>query len=130
MDTSVIPFTTDPPFDDAAVLRDREMVSAIKDINMQVSSLARILNSPPTEGFASVVSACKSIPIAIMTREYGDADYIFSVAMRPGATEATFEVADGKMAEVIGENRSIAIKNGKFTDSFSNYGVNLYRITR
>jgi hypothetical protein len=123
-------FTTDPPVDDAAVLRDPEMSSAISEINMQVASLARILNSPSTTGYASVASSDKNIPVAVMTKNDGDADYIFSVAMRPGVTEATFRVADGRRAEVLGENRTIRIRNGKFTDSFSDYGVRLYRITR
>ncbi len=121
-------FTTDPPFDDAAVLRDPEMSAAIREINLQVASLARVLNSPSTEGFASVVSSDKSIPVAVMTKNDGYADYVFSVAMRPGATEATFTVADGRRAEVLGENRTIRIRNGKFTDSFSDYGVRLYKI--
>lgn len=48
--------------------------------------------------------------------------------MRPGDTEATFKVKSGKKVEVLGEKRSIKIKDGKFMDDFSSYGVHLYKI--
>ncbi len=123
-------FTTDPPFDDAAILRDSEMVSAVTGINRQVASLARILNSPTTEGFASVVSTPEDIPIAMMTKNDGDTDYIFSVAMRPGTTEAIFTLSGGKEVSVIGEDRTIPVENGTFRDTFSDYSVHIYKVTR
>ena len=59
-----------------------------------------------------------------------DANYIFAVAMRPGNTTATFAVTEGKKVEVLGENRRIKVKKGKFSDDFSGYAVNLYKITK
>ena len=50
--------------------------------------------------------------------------------MRPGTTTASFSVASGDQVEVIGENRTLTITSGKFTDNFASYGVHLYKITK
>lgn len=118
------------PRDDAALLHDREMMQAIKSINAQVTGLAPILNRPSTKGYATVKPNNPEIPVSIMTKREGKANYIFAVAMRDGSTEATFRVKSGKTVEVIGEGRSIEIKRKKFTDHFSSYGVHLYRIIK
>ena len=117
-----------PEFDAAAPLHDPEMRKGMKEINQQVTALAKVLNSPNTSGFAMVNSSNSSVPIDIMTKNIEDENYIFSVAMRPGQTEAEFQVSEGTEAEVLGENRTIKIKNGKFTDNFSDYDVHLYKI--
>jgi len=118
-----------PTFVEAALLADASMLSAVTAINAQVTALAPVLNSANTTGYASVSSANSSVPIDIMTKNYGGADYIFSVAMRPGTTAATFTVASGVNVEVLGENRTLTVSGGKFTDNFSSYGVHLYKIT-
>ncbi len=49
--------------------------------------------------------------------------------MREQGTKASFTVKSAKgTAEVIGENRTIPLKNGKFEDDFKPYEVHLYRI--
>lgn len=115
---------------DAALLHDSEMIQAVKAINEQVTSLAHVLNSPDSRGYATVKTSNESLPVDIMTKKDGKTNYLFAVAMREGATTATFEVASGKKVQVIGENRTIEIRKGKFTDEFSDYGVHLYKITR
>lgn len=121
-------FTKDPPPDEAAFLHDEEMMSAMKEVNMQVLSLARVLNSPTVTDYATITCSNPDVPIDIMAKNAGKENYIFAVAMRPGSTSATFEVSRGKKAEVLGENRTIKVKNGTFTDEFSNYSVHLYKI--
>ena len=118
-----------PPMDPAALLHDREMIAAVKKINEQVTALAPVLNSENTNGYATVQSGNSAIPVDIMTKKLGKDNYIFAVAMRNGATNATFKVNSGKRVEVLGENRSIKIKNGKFTDDFAGFGVHLYKIS-
>lgn len=115
---------------DAALLHDAEMIQAVKEINEQVTSLARILNTPDSKGYATVKTSNEAIPVDIMTKKDGRTNYLFAVAMRDGKTTATFDVKSGKTVEVIGENRTIPIKKGKFSDEFSDYGVHLYRITK
>ena len=121
-------FTKDPPPDEAAFLHDKEMISAMKEVNMMVTSLASVLNNPTTHGYASASSSNSAVPVDIMTKKQKGANYIFAVAMRPGTTTATFTVKKGKNVEVLGENRSINITEGKFTDEFSDYGVHLYKV--
>lgn len=116
--------------DDAALLHDAEMIQSVKGINEQVTSLAHVLNTHDTRGYAAVRSSNASVPIDFMTKRYDGANYVFAVAMREGSTVATFEVKKGKRVEVIGENRTIRIIKGKFSDEFSRYGVHLYKITK
>ena len=117
-----------PSTDDAALLHDPEMIRGVKAINEQVTSLAEVLNSPTTSGFAAVNTSVPSIPVDIMTKKYKGVNYVFAVAMRPGQTKAVFDVKKGKTVEVIGENRTIKIEKGKFSDDFSDYAVHLYKI--
>jgi hypothetical protein len=65
-----------------------------------------------------------------MTKNQGKANYVFAVSMRPGTTKAEFTVKSGKKLEVLGENRTIKVKKGKFSDDFSSYAVHLYKITK
>jgi len=119
----------DSPFDDAAPLHDPEMKEAIKQINTQVTALAPVLNSDNTKGYATAVSSNTEVPVDIMTKSYQGINYIFAVGMRPGETNASFKVKKGSKVEVLGENRTIKIKKGKFRDDFASYGVHLYKIT-
>ena len=116
--------------DDIALLRDEEMLTAVRKINEQVTALAPVLNSPDTKGYATVQSSNRSVPVDILTKRDGRTYYIFAVAMRDGETSATFDVKRGGTVEVLGEKRTLHIKKGKFTDQFSGYGVHLYKITR
>lgn len=116
------------PFDEIALLNDPVMIAGVKVINSEVTALAPLLNSPNTTGFATVSSSNANVPIDFMTKHGGNEDYIFASAMRGQSTTATFTVASGTVAEVIGENRRIAIKNGQFKDNFAGYATHLYKI--
>jgi hypothetical protein len=51
--------------------------------------------------------------------------------MRNGPAKGTFHVKglpETSTAEVIGEDRSIEVKNGEFEDDFEAYDVHLYKI--
>jgi hypothetical protein len=115
--------------DEAALLHDPVMISAVKAINAQITFLASVLNSPNTTGYATVSVNNTMVPVDFMTKNYGAANYIFAIAMRNGQTSATFSVTSGNSVEVLGEGRSISISNGKFSDDFSPYSVHLYKIT-
>ena len=53
-----------------------------------------------------------------------------AVAMKQGTTTASFSIKKGKKIEVIGENRTITVKKGNFSDDFSNCAVHLYKIIK
>ena len=116
--------------DDAALLHDPEMISNVKEINNQVTSLATVLNGPDIQNYATVRSANPAIPVDILAKKDGKTNYVFAISMRKGKTRASFHVKSGKTVEVIGENRKITLKKGKFVDEFSDYQVHLYRITK
>jgi hypothetical protein len=116
------------PQDEAALLHDPEMLKAVTDINKQVTALAPVLNSADTKDYVTVGSSNKDVFVDVLTKNYKNANYIFSVGMRPGFTTATFNVKLGNTVEVIGEGRKLKITDGKFSDEFVPYGVHLYKI--
>ena len=80
---------------------------------------------------ASVRSENLEVPIAMMVKQHKGATYLFAVGMRDGVTTATFTLAETngeKVVEVLGEDRTIAIKNGSFSDRFGPWDVHLYRL--
>jgi hypothetical protein len=118
-----------PAFDEAALLHDTAMLSAVKKINLQVTSLTKVLYGPNTTGYASAGSSSAMVPIDIMTKNQNGQDYLFAVAMRSGVTTVTFTIDSGNYVEVLGEGRFIAAPEGSFKDDFSSYAVHLYKIT-
>jgi hypothetical protein len=121
-----------PRFNESALLSDPQMLSAVTAINRQIIHLAPVLNSPTLEKAASVSSENEGVPVAVMTKRYSGAVYLFAVGMRNGETVVTFTVnglAGEKNVEVLGENREILSKNGVFKDKFEPWDVHLYRIS-
>jgi hypothetical protein len=121
-----------PRFNESALLNDKEMLSAVTEINQQIIHLAPVLNSPPVKNAVSVSSTNESVPVSVMTRRYEAATYLFAVGMRSGETTAIFTVPGRtgvNTVEVLGENRTILSKDGVFKDRFEPWDVHLYRIT-
>ncbi len=121
-----------PKFNESALLSDGEMLSAVTEINKQISELAPVLNSPIIDAGVSVSSDNKNVPVAVMAKKYKGASYLFAVGMRAGSTKATFTAPALKgrpTIEVLGENRTIISKDGAFSDTFEAWDVHLYRFT-
>jgi hypothetical protein len=121
-----------PPFTEAGLLADTTMTSAVAAINAQIKSLAPALNTPSLSGAVKVVSSNTAVPIDTMVKRQGGALYLFTVAMRTGATTATFTlptVPSGSV-EVLGEARSLTVAGNTFSDAFAaSHAVHLYKIT-
>lgn len=120
-----------PRFIEPALLEDPEMLAAVTAINKQIHELAPVLNSPTVKDGATVTSSSHDVPIDAMVKRHNGATYVFAVGMRNAPAKGTFEVRGlpaTATAEVIGENRRIAVKGGKFEDEFRAYDVHLYRI--
>lgn len=121
----------EPRFREAALLEDPVNLAAVKRINAQITELAEVLNSPTIEGEVEVKSAKEGVPVASMMKRFGAETYLFTVAMRNEETRASFSgkgiPRTGKV-EVLGEDRSIEVKDGRFEDGFEGYGVHLYKI--
>jgi hypothetical protein len=115
-----------PRFNAHALLDDAEMLAAVTAINGQVQALASVLFSP---ALPVTISSDESVPVAATARKHEGATYIFAVAMRAGKTPATFQVEGlAGQAEVLGEDRTVPVRDGKLIDAFENWGVHLYRI--
>ena len=120
-----------PEFNEHALLDDPEMLAAVTAINAQIHELAPVLNSPTVTEGVEVTTADAEVPVAAMVKRHGGSTYVFSTAMRNGATSATFTLADAgshDSVEVLGEGRTLALRDGVLTDEFSPYQVHLYRI--
>jgi hypothetical protein len=122
-----------PQFNEHALLDDPEMLAAVTALNTQIHELAPILNSPTVTSGAVVQSSNPDVPVDTMVKQYKGETYLFAAGMRDGATKAAISLKDlsgTRTAEVIGENRKISVRNGRFEDEFEPYGVHLYRIRK
>lgn len=120
-----------PSFREAALLDDPEMLKAVTALNRQITELAPVLNSAPVTNSVSVEPADSSVPIALTARRHNRELWVFAVAMRAGITTATFHLKNSPGArnvEVLGENRTLRVTAGAFTDRFSPWEVHLYRV--
>jgi hypothetical protein len=120
-----------PQFDEHALLDDPEMLAAVTALNRQIHSLAPVLNSPTVKDGAVVLSSAPGCPIDGMVKRYGGATYLFAAGMRNLRARGSFAVRgvpNLATAEVIGENRRLAVRNGRFEDNFAPYDVHRYRI--
>ena len=121
----------EPTFIEAALLADPEMLAAVTKLNQQITSLAPALNSPTVTNAVTIQSANTAAPIATMVKQVGGFTYIFAVAMRPLETKAEFtlkQFSGSETVEVLGENHTVAVKEGKFTVQFGPWDVHLYRV--
>jgi hypothetical protein len=120
-----------PRFIEAGLLADAEMAQAVGKINIQIQSLAPVLNSPTIKDGAIAVSSAPDIPIDIMVKHHDAAIYIFAAAMRDGQTGATFSVPGQKgpaTVTVLGEDRTIPARDGRWADPFGGFDVHLYQL--
>jgi hypothetical protein len=120
-----------PKVNDHALLDDAEMLEAVTALNCQIHELAPVLNSPALGHGVDVKSAARDVPVAATARRHDGATYVFAAGMRAQATTVRFRLEglpSVAEAEVLGEQRILAVKNGRFEDDFAPYGVHLYRI--
>jgi hypothetical protein len=121
-------------FREDGIFRHPEIAAEVTRINATIKALAPVLKSPNAPVRLSVTSAAMLSfgppAISTMVKARNNVLYIFAVSMQSGAAPAAFDLPDVKAAtaSVAGENRSLAIANGKFVDSFAGYGVHRYEI--
>ncbi len=119
-----------PVFREAALLDDPDMLAAVTALNRQITELAPVLNSPTRPDVATVKTDSAEAPLALMAKQHEGSTYLFAVAMRELATTATFTLTKApgpSTVEVLGENRTLPLDHGVFTDHLDPWGVRLYR---
>ena len=112
---------------EAMPLTDPKVGKAVTAINKELHSLAAVINSEQKD-----VVTTSGAEIDVSARVHDGATYIFAVERANKSGKARFVVkgvVDGKV-EVIGEGRTIEVKDGKFEDEFGAFDTNLYRITK
>lgn len=122
-----------PTFREAALLDDKEMVTAITAINRQIQELAPILNRPTIKDGVRVESSTsdKRIEIATMLKSHGSQTYLFAVNLRNQPARVSFVLNDDARdfeVDALGETRRVQAGKGVIEDAFEPYGVHLYRI--
>jgi hypothetical protein len=120
-----------PKFIEAAVLTDADMSDQLGTINKQIRELAPVLNSPPVRDGVEVKTADAKVPVEAMVKRHAGAVYVFAVGMRDGTTMANFKLPGLRgqaKATVLGEQRTIDVRDGAFEDSFAPWAVHLYQI--
>lgn len=120
-----------PSFIEAGLLADKEMAEAVGAVNRQIGELAPVLNLPTRPGLVKATSSVPDAPVDIMVKQDGNSTYVFAAAMRNRAVTATFACTPpltATEAEVLGENRTVKLAGGVFTDTFAPYAVHLYRL--
>jgi len=121
-----------PTFNAAALLDERSMAAAVTTIDAQIEALAPALNTPSVANGATVRSSNGAVPVDTMLKRCAGDTYLFAAGARDGGTTtATFSLrglTKTVVAEVLGEHRSIVVRDGTFKDTFTGYEVHLYRI--
>lgn len=122
-----------PTFIEAGLFADADMLAKVGETNQQIQQLAPVLNSSTIADVVAVKSSSSEVPIATMVKRHGGALYVFAVAMRPGETTATFNIAASMpqaTLEVLGESRNLKLQDSGFQDTFRSWDVHLYKIVR
>jgi hypothetical protein len=100
--------------------------AAVKSTNALIAQLAPVLNEPFADGFVSA-----SPSIRTMAKFHHNKYYVFAGSKENRASTPTLSLSgfDSGTATVIGENRTIPISNGRFSDSFADgNAIHIYRI--
>jgi hypothetical protein len=116
-----------PTFVEDGCLTLPSVASQMKADDAQIAALAPVLNSNTITNGVTVAS---SFRVDTMEKSYGGATYVLSEAVSSNGGSASFKLpgAGGGAVTVLGENRTLSLSNGSFTDSFSGFGVHLYEI--
>lgn len=125
-----------PTFSEASMLEDPVTLEGVTKINAQLKELAPVLNSATISsnqsGFSVRLESPDSARIATMVKRYKGDTYLFTVGMENKSSTATFKFTNlpaKSSAEVLGESRTIPLKEGQFQEKFAPYEVHLYRIS-
>jgi hypothetical protein len=123
--------TWQPSFREDGIFADTAMVSAVTALNSQILSLAPELNSASIPNLVTVSAPDASPPVDILVKTHGTSIYVFAAVSRTGTTSGSFTlkgVTGSGTAQVVGENRTVAITHGAFSDDFVANGVHIYQI--
>ena len=107
---------------------DAGRLAGIKVINEEITALAPVLNTQSYEYKFNTTTDT-------MLKTYDGSVYVFAgigLGQSPGTKSFTLPVGvSGATVEVVGENRTLAVTGGVFTDTFDNeYSHHTYKVAR
>jgi hypothetical protein len=120
-----------PTFREDGIFENPAMVTAVTALNKQILSLAPELNSTTVTGLVTTTSSSSTVSIDTMVKTGGSSIYVFSAVSRAGTATASYAIAGltgNGVATVVGENRTVPVKAGKFSDAFAANAVHIYQI--
>ncbi|HEY8088479.1 MAG TPA: hypothetical protein VIF09_11555 [Polyangiaceae bacterium] len=123
--------TWNPSFREDGIFGDAAMVTAVTALNAQIQSLAPELNSASLPGLVTVTSKTTATTIDSVVKASGTTLYVFSAVSRAGTTTGTFAIqgmTGSATATVVGENRTVPVTAGSFSDAFAANDVHVYAI--
>jgi hypothetical protein len=123
--------TWNPSFREDGIFASPTMVTAVTALNQQIESLAPELNSASLPSLVKVTSASSTTTIDTMVKANGTTLYIFSAVSRAGTTMGSYAIqgmTGSATATVVGENRTVSVKAGQFSDAFAANDVHIYSI--
>jgi hypothetical protein len=100
--------------------------AAVKSTNQLITQHAPVLNAPFADGFVSAGPSVRT-----MAKFHDNKYYVFAGSKENVASTPTFSLSgvESGTATVIGENRTIPISNGRFSDSFADgNAIHIYRV--
>jgi hypothetical protein len=119
-----------PSFREDAIFETAAMVTAVTALDQQIKSLAPVLNSATVPDLVTVSTADDAaVPVDTMVKASGTSLYVFSAVSRTGTTTASYVVTGltgNVSAQVVGENRTIDVVAGRFSDAFAANAVHIY----
>jgi len=115
----------------SSALRERcdpDLAPTVRALDAQIAELAPVLNAPFADGYVTADG-----PVAVTAKQGPDGGwYVLAAAdaAEVDGAEVTFRVAAGSTVEVVGEGRDLAVRDGRFVDTFADGdAVHVYRVT-
>jgi hypothetical protein len=102
------------------------MYDAVRTADSRITALAPVINAPFANGYVTASGA-----MSVMAKYYNGSFYIFAAPHAGGSQTITFTLAGapGTTVDVLDENRTLKVSNGKFTDSFADENsVHIYEV--
>jgi hypothetical protein len=115
----------------AGVLNNAAMKAEVTSINATIKANAPMLNTQSVSNAVTVSTGTPAMIVDAMVKRFNGYTYIYTVSMRPGTPTATFKLRDftgTATVEVVGESRTITATDGVFQDTFTKWGVHIYKV--
>jgi len=120
-----------PSFREDAIFETPAMVTAVTALDQEIAMLAPVLNSATIPNLVTASSSNAAAPIDTLVKASGSKLYVMSAISRTGTTMGSFTIAGmtgSAVATVLGENRTVNVTKGRFTDAFAANDVHVYVI--